>query len=170
MKITTIVREIEISTSQEVVWGKIADFGNICHGHPAVKKSYITSEQQQGVWATRHCDFTMMHATAEERIIEWNEGKNITIEVYKLKNMPWIQTTTLNLELSPTGGNTTILRGTLVYTMKNCFFDLINTLIMKQKNASLLDGILAGHKLYIETGTIVDEKTKLDLDKVQKIQ
>jgi hypothetical protein len=30
----------------------------------------------------------MMHATAEERIIEWNEGKNITIEVYKLKNMP----------------------------------------------------------------------------------
>jgi hypothetical protein len=33
---------------------------------------------------------------------------------------------------------------------------------MKNINAKLLDGIMAGHKLYIETGTIVNDKTKLD--------
>lgn len=36
-------------------------------------------------------------------------------------------------------------------------------------NAKLLDGIMAGHKLYIETGTIVNEKTKLDLSQVKKM-
>jgi hypothetical protein len=29
-----------------------------------------------------------MHATAEERVIAWNEKQNITIEVYELRNMP----------------------------------------------------------------------------------
>ena len=40
---------------------------------------------------------------------------------------------------------------------------------MKNMNAKLLDGIMAGHKLYIETGTIVNEKTKLDTSIVKKI-
>ena len=54
--ITTIKREIVINQSKESVWKALADFGNICHGHPAVNKSYITSAQKQGVGATRHCD------------------------------------------------------------------------------------------------------------------
>lgn len=37
-------------------------------------------------------------------------------------------------------------------------FDIMNSLMMKNMNAKLLDGIMAGHKLYIETGTIVNEK------------
>ena len=45
----------------------------------------------------------------------------------------------------------------------------MNSLMMKNMNAKLLDGIMAGHKLYIETGTIVNEKTKLDLSTVKKI-
>jgi hypothetical protein len=85
-KITTIKREIEINQSKDKVWKALADFGNICHGHPSVSKSFITSTQKEGVGATRHCDFTMMGASAEEKVTEWNEGKNIKIEVEKLKN------------------------------------------------------------------------------------
>jgi hypothetical protein len=47
MKTTTIIHQIGIHLPKEQVWKKIADFGNICHGHPVVKKSYITSEQKQ---------------------------------------------------------------------------------------------------------------------------
>ena len=75
--LTTIKREITINQSTEKVWKALADFGNICHGHPAVSKSFITSTQKEGVGATRHCDFTMMGASAEEKVTEWNEGKNI---------------------------------------------------------------------------------------------
>jgi hypothetical protein len=57
----------------------------------------------------------------------------------------------------------------MTYAMSNGFFDIMNSLMMKNMNAKLLDGIMAGHKLYIETGTIVNDKTKLDLSKVMKV-
>ena len=67
---TQIIREIPIKLEPAQVWAQLADFGNICHGHPAVKKSFITSAQKTGVGATRHCDLTMMGATAEERVAD----------------------------------------------------------------------------------------------------
>jgi hypothetical protein len=166
--ITTFKREIEINQSKDQVWKALADFGNICHGHPAVSKSFVTSKQKEGVGATRHCDFTMMGASAEELVTEWNEGRNIKIEVQELKKMPGIKTMVLDLAIR-SSGEKTILTGTMVYTMKNIFFDIMNTIMMKGMNAKLLDGIMAGHKLYIETGTIVNEKTKLDTSIVKKI-
>ncbi len=166
-KITTLQREIEINMPKEKVWKALADFGNICHGHPAVSKSFITSTQKAGVGATRHCDFTMMGASAEEKIVDWNDGKNIKIEVYELNKMPGIDTMALDLAIREKGDKT-ILSSTMQYTMKNGFFDIMNGLVMKGMNGKLLDGIMAGHKLYIETGTIVNEKTKLDLSQVTK--
>ncbi len=166
--LTTIKREITINQSTEKVWKALADFGNICHGHPAVSKSFITSTQKEGVGATRHCDFTMMGASAEEKVTEWNEGKNIKIEVAELKKMPGIDTMALDLAIRQDEAKT-ILTSTMAYSMKNSFFDIMNSLMMKNMNAKLLDGIMAGHKLYIETGTIVNEKTKLDLSTVKKI-
>lgn len=167
-KQTTIKRAIEINQPNHQVWKALADFGNICHGHPAVSKSFITSTQKEGVGATRHCDFTMMGASAEEKVTEWKEGKNITIEVVELKKMPGIATLSLDLSIREQGTKTQ-LTGTMVYTMKNGFFDVMNSVVMKKMNAQLLDGIMAGHKLYIETGTIVNEKTKLDLSQVTKL-
>lgn len=164
-KITTFKRAIVINVPKQKAWEAIADFGNICHGHPAVSVSRVTSAQKTGVGATRHCDFTMMGASAEERIAEWNEGKNVKIEVYELKKMPGLQTTSLNLQIDEQGENT-VLTATLSYSMKNAFFDIMNALMMKKMNSDLLNGILAGHKKYIETGEIVNAKTKLDLSKI----
>lgn len=167
--LTTIRREIKINQPLETVWNSLADFGNICHGHPSVHKSYVTSIQNSGVGATRHCDFTMMGASAEERIVEWNALENIKIEVYQLKKMPGIDQLSLDLAIQ-SAGEETILSSTMTYTMKNSFFNLMNKLMMKKMNAELLDGIMAGHKLYIETGLIVTEKTKLNLKEVTKLQ
>jgi hypothetical protein len=60
---TIISREIAINKPKEDVWKAIAKFGDICHGSPTVAKSHVTSEQQEGVGATRHYDFTIMGAT-----------------------------------------------------------------------------------------------------------
>jgi len=166
-KSTIINREIEINQTKDKVWKALADFGNICHGHPAVSKSFVTSTQKEGVGATRHCDFTMMGASAEEKVTEWNEGKNIKIEVLELKKMPGIKTMILDLAIR-NQGEKTILTSTMSYSMKNGLFDIMNSLMMKKMNAKLMDGIMAGHKLYIETGTIVNDKTKLNLSQVTK--
>lgn len=168
MQQTQIIREIPIHLAPELVWAKLADFGNICHGHPGVKKSFITSAQQSGVGATRHCDFTMMGASAEERVVEWTPGQSITVEVYELRKMPGIDQLRLQLSIQPHSLGS-ILRGDMVYTMKNAFFEVFNTLLMKRMNAQLLDGIMAGHKKYMETGEIVNENTPLDLSQVLKV-
>ena len=162
---TTISREIEISASKEDVWKAIAKFGDICHGSPGVLKSHITSEKQEGVGATRHCDLAMMRASVEERITAWKEGESLSIEVYELKKMPGIKT--MNADFSVrTKGEKTILRANLHYDMKNLFFEMMNTLMMKKMNIKNWNAVLAGHKKYIETGERVVEKTPLELNKV----
>lgn len=167
-KVTTFKKQIEINQPKDLIWKALADFGNICHGHPGVSKSHITSILKEGVGATRHCDFTMMGASAEEIISDWNEGKNITVKVYELHKMPGLDNVSLDLAIEEKG-TITLLTGTMNYTMKNTFFDFMNTLVMKKMNSKLLEGILAGHKLYIETGTIVTDKTKLNLKTVKHL-
>lgn len=162
---TTFKREIEINASKEKVWQALAKFGDICHAHPAVLTSNLTSKQESGVGATRHCNFAMMGATSEERAIEWKEGESMKIEAYELKNLPGIKTMTVNFAVRQKGENA-VLTSTMEYTMKNPLFDLMDALMMKKMNAQLLDGIVAGHKKYIEGGEIVTQKTVLELDKV----
>jgi hypothetical protein len=167
-EMTTFKREIEINASKEKVWQALANFGDICHGHPGVLTSNLTSTQKSGLGATRHCNFTMMGATAEERAIEWREGEYYKIEAYEIKKLPGIKTMIVDFAVRQKGDRS-VLTSTMEYSMKNAFFDLMNNLVMKKMNAQLLDGILAGHKKYIESGEIVTQKTVLELDKVVKI-
>ncbi len=165
---TIFKREIEINASKEKVWQALANFGDICHAHPAVSTSNLTSKQETGLGATRHCNFTMMGATSEERAIEWKEGEYLKIEAYELKKLPGIKTMAVDFAVRQKGDHA-VLTSTMEYSMKNPFFNLMNALVMKRMNSQLLDGIVAGHKKYIEGGEIVTPKTVLELDKVIKI-
>ena len=164
---TKISREIEINSSKQDVWTAIAKFGDICHASPGVLKSHVTSEQKEGVGATRHCDFTMMGATAEERVLEWNEGESLKIGVYELKKLPGIKTMEANFKVKEKDNGKTNLSATLKYSMKNPLFDIMNVIMMKGMNTKNWNAVLAGHKKYIETGEIVTQKTVLELDKVR---
>ena len=162
---TTISREIEINASKENVWKAIAKFGDICHASPGVLKSHVTSEQQEGVGATRHCDFAMNGATAEERVTQWNEGESLTIEVYELKKMPGIDKMDAAFSVRAKGDKT-ILKSDLTYSMKNVLFDAMNSMMVKKMNTKIWNSVMAGHKKYIETGERVVKETTLELDQV----
>ena len=165
---TTFKREIEINRPKEKVWQTIADIGNISHENPAVVESFVTSAKKEGVGATRHCDFTRLNASAEEKVVEWNEGKSVKTETYELRKIPGIATMAMEFAVREKGDHA-ILTGTMEYSMKNPFYDLLNQLVMKSRNEKLFDSIMAGHKKYIETGDIVYEKTPLDLKAVEKL-
>ena len=162
---TTISREIVINASKGDVWKAIAKFGDICHASPGVLKSHVTSKQQDGIGATRHCDFAMNGATAEEKITAWKEGESLSIEAYALKKLPGIKTMTADFAVR-VEKEETILRADLHYNMKNPLFDLMNALIGKRMNTKLWNSVVAGHKQYIEKNERVFEKTVLELDKV----
>ena len=166
---TSFTKEIEINASKGKVWAALANVGDICHAHPSVLTSNLTSTQSVGVGTTRHCNFTMMGATSEERVTVWIEGESMTIEAYELKRLPGIKSMIVKFSVRENGNNS-ILTTTMEYTMKNPLFSLMNQLVMKKMNEKLLNGIVAGHKKYIEEGEIVTQKTVLALNKVVTIK
>lgn len=168
MKKTTIKRSIEINAPKEKVWRAIAAIGDISHASPGVLRSKLTSEKTEGIGATRHCDFVMMGASAEERVTKWKEGASFKIEAYELKKMPGMKG--MEAEFSITGtGNKTLLRGDLHYRMQGILFGLINGMMMKKMNIRAWNGLLAGYKRYIETGETVTKDTPLDFEAVKEV-
>ena len=106
-----------------------------------------------------------MGASVEERVIEWNDGESLKIDIYEFKKLPGIDTMQAYFKVRQENGKT-ILRADLSYSMKNVFYDAMNALMMKKMNTKNWDTVLAGHKKYIETGERVVTKTVLELDKV----
>ena len=91
MKKTVINRYVLVNAPKQKVWEALADFGNVQNLSPGVRKSYLTSEQLNGVGAERHCDFSAMGAEVEERIVAWNEGESMEIDIYESKKIPMIE-------------------------------------------------------------------------------
>ena len=165
MKNTRIEKEVIIDASKEKVWEVVTDFGGIYKASPAVLKSYLTTEQKTGVGTERHCDFTMMGASVEERIIEWNEGESIKIDIYKRKNLPLVKDMIAEFKVREENGKT-ILKASLDYSMSGGLGSLMNAMMMKKMNNKNWDNVLAGFKKHSESGELVDQKTKLDVGAV----
>ncbi len=160
-----ITREVWIDAPQEQVWGILADFGNVYRINPNVPKSYLTSEQTEGVGTTRHCDFNMMGASVEERIVGWQENKAMQINIYAWSNLPGVNSMGAEFELEEEDGRTR-LQGTLNYTMKYGPIGKIMDKMMTTQNTKAWEAFIAGIKHYIETGETVDSKARLNLDAV----
>ena len=166
MKKTTIARKVTVDASPQKVWDALADFGSVSRLSPNIVKSYNTSEQAGGVGATRHCDFAMMGAEVEERIVEWNEGKSMKIDVYEVKNMPMITDMKAEFSLIP-DGKSTIVSGIFEYNMKGALGILMNNITMKKMNEKAWVKFLAGIKHHLESGEDVEKSTKLDTSTVE---
>ncbi len=167
MKKTIITRKITIDAPKEKVWNTLADFGNVQNLSPNVSKSYLTSDQISGLGATRHCDFVSMGAQVEEKIIAWNEGVSLRIEMFDPKHLPMMQGMQAYFEISEQG-NKTALKGILEYGMSNVIGDFLNSVKMRQMNIKSWEQFLAGIKFNVENDENVDQKTILDLMAVEE--
>ncbi len=163
---STITREVLIDASPQKVWAALADFGNIYLFNPNVPQSYLTSEQTAGVGTTRHCDFNMMGASVEERIVEWQENKSMKVDIYAWKNLPGIKKMTAALKLDEVNGRTR-LQGTMEYTLKyGPLGKIMDASMMKPRNTKAWEGLLAGIKRHLETGEVINGLQQLNLDVV----
>jgi carbon monoxide dehydrogenase subunit G len=168
MKKTIITRKVAINASKKKVWEALADFGNVQSLSPNVAKSYLTSDQQSGVGATRHCDFAAMGAQVEERIVAWEEGESMKIDIYQSKNMPMITGMEAEFKISEEG-ESTVITGTFEYGMTNIIGNFLNSITMKKMNEKAWVQFLAGIKHNVETGEKVNKDTSLDLAPIQEI-
>jgi carbon monoxide dehydrogenase subunit G len=162
MKKIRISREVAIDAPKQKVWEVLADFGAIDKSSPAVAKSHLTTEQKPGAGAEHLCEFAFVGASLKERIIEWNEGKSMKIDIYERKNVPLMKDMKAEFSVREEGGKT-LLRGTMEYEMTRGMGNLINGIMMKKLNIKNWNKVLAGFKKYCESGKMIDTKTVLDV-------
>ncbi|MEO9869758.1 SRPBCC family protein [Ekhidna sp.] len=76
-----IQRQMRAQTG--VLWRYLADFSNIYQFHPLLKNSkFIEGSCMEGKGAEREC-FMLDGSYIKERIIEWEEGKFYTVEIFE---------------------------------------------------------------------------------------
>lgn len=166
---TTITRTVSIDAPRQKVWDVLADFGNVSLTSPSIEKSYLTSEQKTGVGTTRHCDLNMMGAQLEERIVGWEEGRSLKINIYQWKNMPMIRSMDAEFTLSDEGGGTR-LQATMDYHLgMGPLGAMMDAMMMKPQNKKGWAEFMAGIKHYAETGKPVDGSVKLDTSPVAAV-
>ena len=111
---TRVTKEIWIDAPAEKVWPVLADIGAIQDYAPSVARSHATSAIKAGVGASRHCELLPM-GTVEERVIEWQDDAQYTIDIYDSKNVPF--SGMAHFAVKPNGRGT-IVTQTMEFTMK----------------------------------------------------
>ncbi len=102
MRTITVNRTIDARPS--AVWEVLADFPNIADWNGGVTKSYSTSESDQGVGATRHCDLAPIGAL-EETIIAWEPDRRMVVRIDSAARLP-IKSGEVTFTLSAADGAT----------------------------------------------------------------
>lgn len=75
--------EKTINAPKDKVWELLADFQNIDFFNDAINKSYlIENSENGGLGATRHCDLSDGKNYLKERVLKWDEGEGMTIDIY----------------------------------------------------------------------------------------
>ncbi|MEM9858759.1 MAG: SRPBCC family protein [Bacteroidota bacterium] len=154
MKKTDInATELESSTRIraciEEVWRILKFPGKIDTFHPLVKRSYLISNQTQGVGVKRHCDLLPMGAM-DEVITSWNEGKSFTTKVVGGRMLPPFVFMKGTIRLDEDNQHT---RATFTLSYKLKFGNLgrlMNFLLIKPQFKSAPRKYVEGLKSYVE--------------------
>jgi carbon monoxide dehydrogenase subunit G len=163
---TSIIREVVIKAPRQQVWDAVSDFGNVYRMGPTITKSYLTSEKTSGIDTTRHCDFTMMGATVDERITGWDEGKRLEIGFDSWEKMPGMASMSAEFSFADEGENTR-LRATMNYELgMGVVGKMMNSAMVKPMNTKNWDSFVAGIRHHIETGEEVSTETALNMNDI----
>jgi hypothetical protein len=143
--------EIWIDAPRETVWAKIADLGAIQDYHPGVSRSYYTSEEREGVGASRHCDL-LPFGEVEERIVEWRAGDSYAIEIYERKKVPPLKNAVGRLAVTQDGAGTTV-QFEIEYDLKfGLLGKLLDRLIVRPRFSKVGPAMLRGLKRHLDNG------------------
>jgi carbon monoxide dehydrogenase subunit G len=166
---TKLSYETRINAPADAVWDALADFGGVWRYSPTVNESHSTSEATTGLGAERHCDLTFAGASVEERIVDWQEGRSMDVQIVEGKRTPPMTDIIAHFELEP-DGDATIVRASMRYDMK--FGPLgwaMDHTMVRPKFGSAFSQILAGLKHYLETGETVTGEVEIDEQAVQAV-
>jgi len=106
MSTTFTVSTDPIHASPDQVWALISDLEAVERYAPSVTTARYTSEHREGLGASRHCAFKPM-GTVEERVVGWQEGERLSIEIYENTKIPFT-TALVDFDVTPNGEGTRV--------------------------------------------------------------
>lgn len=151
---TQVTRKIRIEQSKSIVWNKVAAFSDVADASPYVMKSYPMNEQIQGQGAMRHCELNADGSQyAEEQIIDWKEGERYQVKMIGGTNPPPVDNLNFEIAVRAIDHQATTLSITFNYKPRwGIVGSVMDQLLIKRMLGGLLDNILMGYKVHIETG------------------
>ena len=130
------------------LWESWSDFANIYKFHPDIKTSFLLGEQQPtGLGALRQCNFTDGKTFLKERIIGYEPGKKLVLDIYE-SNAP-IKSATATFEFSSTGTNRSHVDLTFEFEPKMGLLGRLLVPLMKKQFSKGLVGLLNGNASYV---------------------
>lgn len=148
--ITSISVSLIIGAPKDKVWNALKFVGEIDKFHPMVKKSYPISDKKSGLDTIRHCDLLPM-GQMKEKVVEWKEGKSITLEVVGGKMLPPYLFMKGKVDLEELGEKTKV-EFTFSYQLKYGLLGrLMNALLIKPQFRKAPPKYVSGLKAYVES-------------------
>lgn len=139
--------ETFIGVKSDVVWDVLADFGNVSEWNSGIHSSEMTSEGAVGVGSVRHCEMDK-GMYINERLIKWDEGKSLVIEMTD-SSMP-MKSFTAEFALRPESMGT-IVTMTPVYTPSYGIMGLVGDAMFGQRKfKGMMRSALADLKTHAE--------------------
>jgi hypothetical protein len=148
---------IEIDIPREQAWQKLQDLSVAHHYVPGLKNTEITTDDTQGVGASRRV-FQTGSSYVDETVEEWTEGEGFLIRLHRgetgkppLFNKAWFR---YAIEDNGKGGTT--FTPSMTYEMPwGGFGSLLERLVLKKVFIGVLRDVAIAMKDYYETGQAV---------------
>lgn len=137
---TTIRHRLEASCPPAALWSLLADLEAVARYNPGVRSARALEGPRTGIGASRVCELSPSGRVVE-RVTVWEEGGAVGLEVvesdWPIVFMAW----TTRVEARGSGS---VLTQELHYQVKfGPLGWLLDTLVMRRKLTSTLDGVLA---------------------------
>ena len=150
---TLITREIAINALPEKVWAVLSDYENVANWAPDVVSAHATTEESQGVGATRLCA-TSGFGDIEEIVTDWREGESLSYSANG--NLP-LRDVVLTWSVRAAGGRA-VARLRASYEIKEGGPDgVMDRLDLRRTLAGAFETALLGLKYHVETGELVGD-------------
>ncbi len=138
-----------VNAPLDAVWSSWDDFANIDKFHPGVQTSFLLSDEHKtGLGALRQCDFADGKTYLKEKVIGYEPGKHITVEIYGT-NAP-IKDAQADFKFESLSDTETRVTMIMTFTPKFGIIGKMMAPVMKWQFKKGLTGVLAGNAEYVE--------------------
>ena len=155
---TKITHNRIINAPASRVWHVISDFHNPHVFHPLLERTEQIGLIEQGIGASRQCNFYDSNSSAVETVTAWEEGQYYTVQT---NEQSVFGKTTGSMRVQPIDANRSEITLVTTYTPKlGLFGKILDILIFRMGLKYTLNRVLNGLQHYIETGELVGKGGK----------